>query len=122
MSSRSYFIPGMSSSQRDGNRRRLLPDIREERHHDQFHEWLDSRSETSHLEVGLNAGDKIHFRDAAGEDRPAIVIGEERDAHSGKIDVHLRASDEIGSGTYKMTFEGADARTLKQSRAKRIYE
>lgn len=119
---RSYFIPGMGASQRDGERRRLLPDIRSEQHDTQFGEWLRSRDETSHQEVGLQRGDKISFVDVDGEKRPAIVDHEERDAHSGKIDVYLHASDKTGSGTFKQTFEGDGARSLKSSRTKRIYE
>ncbi len=62
------------------------------------------------------------FTDATGEARPGIVIGEEKDNHTGKIDLHFRASDPHSSGTYKQTFEGADDRTLKASRTKRIME
>ena len=99
-----------------------LPDIRAEQHDTQFGEWLRSRSDTSHLEVGLSAGDKVGFVDGTGERRAAVVDHEERDSHSGKVDVYLHANDQTGSGSYKMSFEGSDARTLKSSRVKRIHE
>lgn len=121
MSPRFYSYPG--SRPRTERKGLALPDIHDEAHEAQLGEFLRSReNSTSHLEVGLNRGDKIHFRDAAGDDRPAIVEGEERDAHSGKVDVYLRANDPNGSGSYKMTFEGDTARSLKSSRVKRIHE
>jgi hypothetical protein len=122
--SRFFSIPGMAPSQPKDERGRLaLPDIRDEAHEAQLGEWLRSREgSTSHLEVGLNRGDKVGFVDATGERRPAIVEGEERDAHSGKVDVYLRANDPNGSGSYKMTFEGDTDRSLKSSRVKRIHE
>ncbi len=120
---RFYSIPGMAPSQRENKRGLVLPDIRAEEHHAQFGEWLDSRrGKPSHDAVGLSPGDKVGFVDATGERRPAIVDHEERDSHSGKIDVYLHANDQSGSGSYKVTFEGADDRTLKSSRAVRIHE
>lgn len=117
-------IPGMAPSQSTDDRGKFrLPDIRSEEHHAQFGEFLESRrNSTSHLEVGLSPGDKVGFVDSTGERRPAIVDHEERDAHSGKIDVYLHANDQTGSGSYKMTFEGDTARSLKSSRVKRIHE
>ena len=121
---RYYSIPGMAPSQPEDTRGKFrLPDIYADEHNAQLGEFLESRrNSTSHLEVGLSPGDKIHFRDAAGEDRPAIVDHEERDSHSGKVDVYLHANDQTGSGSYKVSFEGSDARTLKSSRVKRIHE
>lgn len=112
----------MAPSQPEDKRGLVLPDIRAEEHDAQFGEWLRSRSDTLHAEVGLSPGDKVSFVDAAGEKRPAIVDHEERDQHSGKVDVYLHANDQTGSGSYKMSFEGADNRTLKSSRVKRIHE
>ena len=121
--SRFYSIGGMRPSQREDARgKRTLPDIYAEEHHTQLGEWLGSRSETSHLEVGLSPGDRVGFVDATGERRPAIVDHEERDQHSGKVDVYLHANDQTGSGSYKVTFEGDTARSMKSSRAKRIHE
>lgn len=120
---RFYSYPGSSPPKPEGNGpKRRLPDIYAEEHHAQLGEWLGSRSETSHLEVGLSPGDKVGFVDATGERRPAIVDHEERDAHSGKVDVYLHANDQTGSGSYKVTFEGDTARSMKSSRAKRIHE
>jgi hypothetical protein len=120
--SRYYSIPGMAPSQPEDKSGLVLPDIHAEQHDSQLGEWLKSRSDTSHLEVGLQVGEKIGFTDATGERRAAIVDHEERDAHSGKVDVYLHANDQTGSGSYKMSFEGSDARTLKSSRVKRIHE
>jgi hypothetical protein len=114
----------MSPSQpKDPRGKLVLPDIHDDAHHAQLGEWLASRKgTTSHHEVGLARGDKVGFVDATGERRPAVVDHEERDAHSGKIDVYLHADDAGGSGSYKMTFEGDTDRTLKASRTKRIHE
>ena len=114
----------MAPSQSSDDRGRLaLPDIYAEEHHAQLGEFLESRkNSTSHLEVGLTPGEKVGFVDATGQKRPAIVDHEERDSHSGNIDVYLHADDATGSGSYKMSFEGSDARTLKSSRVKRIHE
>jgi hypothetical protein len=121
--SRFISIPGMAPSQSSDDRGKLrLPDIHAEEHDQHFGEWLRSRSETSHQEVGLSPGDKVGFVDATGERRPAIVDHEERDSHSGKVDVYLHANDQTGSGSYKMTFEGSTNRELKSSRVKRIHE
>jgi hypothetical protein len=121
--SRFISIPGMAPSQSSDERGKLsLPDIRAEEHDAHFGEWLRSRSDTSHQEVGLSPGDRVGFVDATGERRPAIVDHEERDAHSGKVDVYLHANDQTGSGSYKMTFEGDTNRSLKSSRVKRIHE
>jgi hypothetical protein len=122
--SRYFSIPGLPPSQPEDKPRRLvLPDIHSEAHEAQLGEWLKSREGTpSHQTVGLDPGDKVHFRDATGTDRPAIVIGEERDQHSGAVDLLVRASDPTGSGTYKLRFEGDTDRSMKSTRAKRIYE
>jgi hypothetical protein len=118
-----FSYPGSSPPRPEGNGRKLiLPDIHSEEHDTQLGEWLGSRSETSHLEVGLSPGDKVGFVDATGERRPAIVDHEERDSRTGKVDVYLHANDQTGSGSYKMTFEGDTARSLKSSRVKRIHE
>jgi hypothetical protein len=117
---RFYSYPGSAPRlEREGL---TLPDIHAAEHDTQLGEWLKSRSDTSHLEVGLTPGEKIGFVDATGERRPAIVEHEERDQHSGKVDVYLRANDPMGSGSYKVTFEGDTARSMKSSRAKRIHE
>lgn len=120
-----YSFPGMAPSQREEKRGTFNPQrvIDSPLGQRQLGEWLDSRrNSTSHLEVGLSAGDKVGFVDATGERRPAIVEHEERDQHSGKVDVYLRANDPTGSGSYKMTFEGDTARSMKSSRVKRIHE
>jgi len=55
--------------------------------------------------------------------RAAQILGEERDQHSCKVDVLLRANDPNGSGTYKVTFEpGRGPRELRQGRVQRIHE
>ena len=124
--SRFYSIAGLAPSQRQERRPGTFNPqrvIESELGQRQLGEFLESRKHsTSHLEVGLSAGDKIHFRDAAGDDRPAIVEGEERDQHSGKVDVWLRANDPGGSGTYKVSFEGDTARSMKSSRVRRVHE
>ena len=84
----------------------------------QLGEWLATRD--SHQSVGLD--EKFHFVDAAGEARPAIPLHEERDQHSGKVEVTFRASSQSDSGTYKATFEAANERTLKQSAIRKIRE
>lgn len=84
----------------------------------QLGDWLKSRD--SHQSVGLD--EKFHFVDAAGEARPAIPLHEERDQHSGKVDVTFRASSQSDSGTYKATFEPANERSMKMSRIKRVHE
>ena len=119
-----FSYPGSSPPRPEGNGpKRRLPDIHAEEHHAQFGEFLASRKgSTSHLEVGLEAGEKVWFDDAAGDRRAAIVDHEERDTHSGKIDVYLHANDQTGSGSYKMTFEGDTDRSLKSSRVNRIHE
>jgi hypothetical protein len=121
--SKFFSYPGSRAPQPEGNGQKLrLPDIYAEEHDAHFGEWLRSRSDTSHQEVGLSPGDRVGFVDATGERRPAIVDHEERDAHSGKVDVYLHANDQTGSGSYKMTFEGDTNRSLKSSRVKRIHE
>jgi hypothetical protein len=121
---RFYSIPGMSPSQRaDADGRLVLPDIYAEEHHAQLGEFLESRrNSTSHLEVGLQAGEKVTFVDAAGERRPAIVDHEERDQHSGTVSVHLHANDQTGSGSYRMDFKPDDARSLKAAKTIRTHE
>lgn len=119
---RFYSFPGMAPSQSEDKRGLSLPDIRAEEHNTQFGEWLKSREETSHQSIGLDPGDKIWYQDGSGTKRPAVVLGEERDQHSGKVDLYFRASDPLSSGTYKQTFEGDTARSLKASRTKRIME
>lgn len=84
----------------------------------QLGEWLASRD--SHASVGLD--EKFHFIDAAGEDRPAIPLHEERDAHTGNVEVTFRASSQSDSGTYRATFEGSDSRTLKQKSIRKVRE
>lgn len=118
-----FSYPGSRPPQPEGSARKLrLPDIYAEQHDTQLGEWLKSRDATSHQEVGLARGDKVWFKDGAGERRPAIVDHEERDQHSGKIDVYFHADDQTGSGSFKQTFEGDTARSLKASRTKRIHE
>lgn len=121
---RSYFIPGMRASQREEGKssRTPMPDLYAEQHDYQLGEWLRSRDQTSHQEVGLQRGDKITFTDVSGERRPAIVDHEERDQHTGKIDVHFHASDATGSGSYVQTFEGDTARSLHSSKTKRTFD
>ena len=119
---RFYSFPGRAPSQPEEGKFRL-PDIYADEHHAQLGEFLESRkNSTSHLEVGLAAGDKVWFTDAAGERRPAIIDHEERDQHSGKVSVHLHANDQAGSGSYRMDFEGSDERTLKASKTIRTHE
>lgn len=121
---RFYSIPGMNPSQRaDANGKLVLPDIYAEEHDAQLGEFLKSReNSTSHLEVGLTAGEKIWFTDASGERRPAVVDHEERDQHSGTVSVHLHANDQTGSGSYRMDFAPDDARSLKAKKTIRTHE
>jgi hypothetical protein len=122
--SRFYSIPGMAPSQPKENPRSFsLPDIHDEAHEAQLGEWLRSREgNPSHQTIGLDPGDKVHFRDLAGEDRPAIVIGEERDQRTGAIDLHVRASDPSGSGTYRLRFEGDTQTSMRTTDVRRIHE
>jgi len=120
---RFYSYPGSRPPQpQNEGKRPPLPNIYAEQHDAQFGEWLRSRQETSHLEVGLQAGDPINFVDVDGAKRPGIVLHEERDQHTGKIDVTCRASDPLSSGTYVQTFEGDTARSLHSSKTKRTFD
>lgn len=117
-------IPGMPPMGGEG-RMNSRPGIRDPREvidselgQRQLGEWLATRD--SHQSVGID--EKFHFIDAAGEARPAIPLHEERDQHTGKVDVTFRASSQSDSGTYKATFEPSNERTLKQSRLKKITE
>ena len=114
----------MAPSQSSDDRGRLaLPDIYAEEHHAQLGEFLESRkNSSSHLEVGLQAGEKIWFTDAAGERRPAVVDHEERDGHTGEVSVHLHANDQNGSGSYRLDFAPDEARSLKAKKTIRTHE
>lgn len=118
-----FSYPGSHPPQPEGNGRKLvMPDIHDEAHDAQFGDWLRSRDETSHQSIGLDPGDKVWFRDAAGEHRPAIVDHEERDQHTGTVSVHLHANDQTGSGSYRMDFKPDDARSLKAAKTIRTHE
>lgn len=121
--SRFFSIPGLSPSGGEGgmnSKPRFDPRsvIETPYGQQQLGEWLGSRD--SHASVGLD--EKFHFIDAAGESRPAIPLQEERDSHTGNVEVTFRASSQSDSGTYRATFEGAEERTMKQKAIKRIRE
>jgi hypothetical protein len=119
-----FSYPGSRPPKPEGSRPLMtLPDIYAEEHDAQLGEFLASRkNSTSHLEVGLEAGEKVWFTDAAGERRPAVVDHEERDQHSGTVSVHLHANDQAGSGSYRMDFKPDDARSLRASKTIRTHE
>ena len=129
--SRTYFGVGRFATSRDGNvdeareierARKPLPDIHAPEYRDKFGEFLDARSPTSHQAVGFEAGEQIWFSDPSGARRPAVVLDETRDQHSGKVEVTLAADDPHGSGTYRTSFEGDTARSMIQTDTRRIHE
>jgi hypothetical protein len=128
-----YYGFGALKTSRDGNideaterekARTPLPDIFDgsPEHEAKYGEWIRSRSPTSHQAVGVEPGEKVRFIDAAGERRDAVILGEERDQHSGKVDVHLAANDPHGSGTYRLTFEGKTDRSMIETKCIRTHD
>lgn len=98
-----------------------LPDIRSPEHEKQLGEWLGSRDETSHQSVGLDPGQDIWFDDH-GERRAGKVLHEERDQHTGDVDVTIVANSETGSGTYVSTFKPNKERSMIQTKTKRTFD
>lgn len=96
-----------------------LPDIHAPEHEKQLGEWLGSRSETSHEAVGFEPGQDVMFRDATGAERPAKILHEERDQHTGNVDVTFAADSSTDSGTYVTRFKPNEARSMVQTETKR---
>lgn len=78
-------------------------------------EFLKARGDTSH-DVITEVGEKFHYkREGVG----GVVLHEEKDSHTGRIEQTVQVSSQTDSGTRKLTWEPSGPRTMVQVDDKR---
>ena len=119
--SRTYIGIGRFATSRDGNGGSIGPDFRgslpDPTTSAQMEEFYAARPQTSHRKVGVEVGEMVAHR---GEG--AIVLHEERDQHTGAIEVTLQKSDATGSGTRIQRWEPDGPRTMTMTSDKRSFD
>jgi hypothetical protein len=75
--------------------------------HPSASEYYASRESTSHDTTGFTEGDQVMYQGDC-----AIVLGEERDSHSGEVTVYMQKSEHGRSGLVKAVWAPSGERGM----------